>query len=110
MGYKSVEEKLDDIRHVHMDLTEDVDDPRDGSGCRPRITLWAEIGDKDPAHVVLMLDTLWGYQRRHVDLYPLEARELAKKLIAMADKIDEIIDNHEPPDPPGFEGGFAANH
>lgn len=30
------------------------------------------------------------------------------------DAIEEFIagarDNYEPPDPPGFEGGFAANH
>ncbi len=26
------------------------------------------------------------------------------------DEIKHVIDNYEPPDPPGFEGGFAEDH
>lgn len=29
---------------------------------------------------------------------------------ACNDMIKEAIDNYEPPDPPGWEGGFAKNH
>ena len=29
---------------------------------------------------------------------------------AIEDYIEEAIRNYEPPDPPGFEGGFAENH
>jgi hypothetical protein len=29
---------------------------------------------------------------------------------AIEDWLDHERDNLEPPDPPGFEGGFAANH
>ncbi len=30
--------------------------------------------------------------------------------IAAQRRLDEMIDNYEPPDPPGWEGGFAENH
>lgn len=37
--------------------------------------------------------------------------ELAKRIQqAVEDFIAEARDNYEPPDPPGFEGGFADNH
>jgi hypothetical protein len=58
----------------------------------------------------MSISGLWGQQQRFIGLSPTEARLLASHLTAMADAIDEIVDNHEPPDPPGFEAGFAENH
>lgn len=29
---------------------------------------------------------------------------------ALAKMVAEYLDNYEPPDPPGWEGGFAENH
>jgi hypothetical protein len=78
---------------------------------RPKISVWADWNDDDRApNVAVTIDALWGQQQRFVNLSPDEARSLASHLTAMADAIDEIVDNHEPPDPPGFEAGFAENH
>jgi len=71
MTDQTLDDKLDDVRHVTMDLMGAVDDPRFADGCRPEITLWAEAGDADDnpptAHVVLMIGPLWGLSIRHVD-------------------------------------------
>jgi hypothetical protein len=109
--YKSLEEKLDEIRHLEVDLTGDSDDLIDNDVHRPRLSMWAAWHDNIGGPVVsVAIHPLWGQAGRFIDMTPTEARSLATKLIGMSDAIESTVDNHEPLDPPGFEAGFAANH
>lgn len=39
-----------------------------------------------------------------------KAQDLAEKMVAAREYSDISIEELEPPDPPGWEGGFAENH
>lgn len=53
-------------------------------------------------HFLQDMPHLWNDRRIH---------ELALEIQqAIEDYIAQEQDNYEPPDPPGFEGGFAENH
>lgn len=109
MVHKSLSDKMEEVKHRKLDLYEG-DDPPEASPHRPDLSVWAECEIGDPPHVALGIGALWGQPQRFVDLTPGEAKRLATALLHIANTIEEIVDNHEPPDPPGFEGGFAKNH
>ena len=110
MGYRTLEEKLDEIRRLKLDLTDKDCEPEQLAPHRPGISIWATKDGDDPAHVAVSSGALWGQPVRFLELSPSEARILANHLRNMADALADVLENHEPPDPPGFEAGFAANH
>jgi hypothetical protein len=94
----SIEDRLDAIRHLKLDLTDVVDDVADNDPHRPEITIWAEFLEDKGAHIAIAMHALWAQPNRYADLTPLEARQLAKMLVTMADTVDAAIENQNEAD------------
>lgn len=68
----------------------------DGDPCRPDLSVWfnTDNDDDEVPCVTLAVAELWGQPERFVDLAPGEARQLAKALLLMADRVEAAT---EPP-------------
>lgn len=60
----------------------------------------------DPCRSAIACNTFGYCRERNKDGQPVNAAENARRKA----ESDLAFDNYEPPDAPGWEGGFAPNH
>jgi hypothetical protein len=87
---KPIEERLDEIRHVHIDLEPATTSVLEADPQRPELQLWADVQDDVPM-VVLMVGPMFGQQHRFISLLPVEARALGEALLDMARRVEREI-------------------
>ena len=68
MGYRNLEEKLEEIRRLKLDLTDKDCEPEYLASHRPGISIWAAKDGDDPAHVAVAIGALWGQPVRLIEL------------------------------------------
>lgn len=84
---EALDATMESIARQSVDLR-DSDDDREISPHRPEVQIWAEH-EEAQCRVSVSIGALWGQQGRFLELSPNEAREMARKLTAVADAIDE---------------------
>jgi hypothetical protein len=89
---QNVKEKLDEMRHLYLDLAP-PNTKRTDTCHRPKVSFWASLEETGP-EITISIGALHGQQQRFVSLSIHEAQHLSNMLQALSLDVKRTCDVH----------------